>query len=273
MGEDILSGGSGLVYYLSLPFFSETFYSSLRQERVLLRGWKDRGKNIRGFNHLSILIDRDRPANPAAEIFTLPPLPSIWEPPFRSTTEIMFAHTSPSLPWPIDRTSPLLSSARSSGWPMDVLLDPRSSRSDGENSANTHLCVNSHSFNRLLQPFDGWYNYLARELTMRTEAAGLQTLLLKGFSCLFSVCFSVFRPIFLSFPFVFSPFLFVRLILLVIFRYFFIAFFSVPYFIILQALLVQRYMCICVRGILFIIVVLLYLLYHCCHAYQNFMYI
>lgn len=62
-----------------------------------------------------------------------------------------------------------LSSARSSGrWASLLIPAPRSA---DENSAGTRLCVNSHSVDRLLQPFDGWYNYLARELTTTSRAA------------------------------------------------------------------------------------------------------
>lgn len=125
-----LDGGRYFIWRLKprvLPFSTLLFWNfqALRRVYITSRMKKSGQAYIRGFNHLSILIDRDTIGQPIPwSRYSLYCLRLRYEePPFRSTTEIMFAHTSPSLPWPIDRTSPFLSSARSSGWPMGVPLD------------------------------------------------------------------------------------------------------------------------------------------------------
>lgn len=145
------------------------------------------------------------------------------EPPFRSTTEIMFAHTSPSLPWPIDRTSLFLLSARSSSW-----LDRRPFWSPlldlPMKIARIRACAwtrtrSTDSFNPLtvgtIISRGNWRWPLERG----RRAAVLEALLLKAHFAFVSL---YFISIFIPFPSAFfssSPFF--RLILFVIFRLFF----------------------------------------------------
>lgn len=158
-------------------------------------GYRVRRANIRGFNQLSIAM-RGPSANPVAEILHFTFVFDMRERASLSKHYRNYVCTHFTFVAVTYRPDLVVSSrrlARVAGrWASLLIPAPRSA---DENSANTRLCVNSHSVDRLLQPFDGWYNYLARELTMTSRAAVLEALLLKAHFAFVSLYFiSTFVP-------------------------------------------------------------------------------
>lgn len=186
------------------PSSQKLFTRALARSVYSFREWKDpsmgyrvRRANIRGFNQLSIAM-RGPPANPVAEILHFAFVFDMRERASLSKHYRNYVCTHFTFVAVTYRPDLVVSSrrlARVAGrWASLLIPAPRSA---DENSANTRLCVNSHSVDRLLQPFDGWYNYLARELTMTSRAAVLEALLLKAHFAFVSL---YFISTFVSFP-------------------------------------------------------------------------